>query len=112
MGATVKLVWPCKKTPYSGFLRNNLFQLTYILIRLNSAKNSLEEKNGKLQRASEEIKTLEGIVPICSFCKKVRDDKGYWEQVEVYVSKHSHADFSHSICPDCLKEHYPEYIGK
>ncbi len=71
-----------------------LFLLTYILIRLNSAKNR------KLQRALEEIKTLEGILPIWSYCKKIRDDKGYWEQVEVYVSRHSHADFSHSICPD------------
>ena len=65
-----------------------LFLLTYILIRLNSAKNR------KLQRALEEIKTLEGIVPICSYCKKIRDDKGYWEQVEVYVSRHSHATYA------------------
>ncbi|MBA3029654.1 MAG: hypothetical protein FP816_12735, partial [Desulfobacteraceae bacterium] len=49
------------------------------------------------------------ILPICSFCKKIRDDKGYWEQVEVYVGDHSHADFSHSICPDCMRINYPEY---
>lgn len=54
------------------------------------------------------IETLRGIVPICSFCKKVRDDKGYWEQVEVYVKRHSEADFSHSVCPECMKEQYPE----
>jgi len=63
----------------------------------------------KLQKAFEEIKTLRGIVPICANCKKIRDDKGYWEQVENYVSKHSEAIFSHSICPDCMKSLYPEY---
>ena len=61
-----------------------------------------------LQRALDEVKTLRGILPICSFCKKVRDDKGYWEQVDVYIHKHSQADISHSICPDCEKKHYPE----
>jgi len=59
-----------------------------------------------LQQALEEVETLRGILPICSFCKKVRDDKGYWEQVDVYIYKHSQADISHSICPDCVKKHY------
>ena len=54
------------------------------------------------------IETLRGIVPICSFCKQIRDDKGYWNRVEAYVSKHTEAQFSHSICPDCVREHYPE----
>jgi hypothetical protein len=58
----------------------------------------------------EEIKTLQGIIPICAQCKKIRDDKGYWEQVELYVSKHTKAQFSHGICPACAKELYPEYI--
>ena len=48
-----------------------------------------------------EIKTLRGILPICSSCKKIRDDKGYWQQVEVYVRDHTHADFSHGYCPEC-----------
>lgn len=61
-----------------------------------------------LRRALEEIKTLRGILPICSFCKKIRDDQGYWEQVDVYIHKHAEAEFSHSICPDCLEKHYPE----
>jgi hypothetical protein len=61
-----------------------------------------------LVNAKEEIKTLRGILPLCSFCKKIRDDKGYWEQVDVYIHKHSQADISHSICPDCTKEHYPD----
>jgi CHASE1-domain containing sensor protein len=61
-----------------------------------------------LQRALEEVENLRGILPICSYCKKVRDDKGYWEQVDVYISKHSQADISHGICPECAKKHYPE----
>jgi DNA repair exonuclease SbcCD ATPase subunit len=62
----------------------------------------------ELQDALAEIKTLRGILPLCSFCKKIRDDKGYWEQVDVYIHKYSGADISHGICPDCIKEHYPE----
>jgi hypothetical protein len=62
----------------------------------------------ELKKALYEIKTLRGILPFCSFCKKIRDDKGYWEQVDVYIHKHSQADISHSICPDCAKKHYPD----
>lgn len=75
-------------------------------------RKRVEEEREKLikelQAALNEIKTLRGILPLCSFCKKVRDDKGYWEQVDVYIHKHSQADISHSICPDCAKEHYPD----
>lgn len=63
----------------------------------------------QLQSAIEHIKTLKGIVPICASCKKVRDDKGYWQQVEAYLSRHTDVRFSHGICPDCLKTHYPEF---
>ena len=54
------------------------------------------------------IETLRGIVPICSYCKQIRDDKGYWNRVEAYVAKHTEARFSHSICPACMEQHYPE----
>ena len=54
------------------------------------------------------IETLRGIVPICSYCKQIRDDKGYWNQVEAYVAKHTEARFSHSICPSCMEKHYPK----
>jgi hypothetical protein len=67
----------------------------------------VETRTLELKKAHTEINTLTGILPICSFCKKIRDDKGYWEQVEVYINKHSEADFSHSICPKCMKENYP-----
>ena len=62
----------------------------------------------RLKRAFEEIKTLRGIIPICSNCKNVRNDRGYWERVEAYVGKHSEAVFSHSICPKCTKILYPD----
>ena len=54
-----------------------------------------------------QIKTLRGLLPICSSCKKIRDDQGYWEQIETYVRDHSEADFTHSICPECIKKLYP-----
>ena len=68
----------------------------------------LQEKNISLEKAIAEIKTLKGIVPICMHCKQIRDDEGFWKQVEQYVTERSEARFSHSICPDCLKIQNPE----
>lgn len=73
-----------------------------------SYEDELKLKNKELQIALSEIKELRGILPICSFCKKIRNDKGCWEQIEVYIHNHTDADFSHSICPDCLKKNYPD----
>lgn len=61
----------------------------------------------KLEAALAEVKVLRGIIPICAYCKKIRNDRGYYEAVEAYVERHSEAEFSHTYCPDCLKEHYP-----
>ncbi len=61
----------------------------------------------QLTNALEQVKTLSGLLPICSFCKKIRNDQGYWEAVEVYVREHSNARFTHSLCPECLKREYP-----
>ena len=61
-----------------------------------------------LQKALNQIKTLSGLLPICASCKKIRDDKGYWNQIEGYISKHSDAEFTHGICPACAKALYPE----
>jgi PAS domain S-box-containing protein len=68
-----------------------------------------EDLIGNLQTALKEIKTLKGIIPICSHCKKVRDDQGFWNQVEAYISTNTDAEFSHGVCPGCVKEHYPEH---
>ena len=62
----------------------------------------------ELQQALSEIKTLSGLLPICSSCKKIRDDSGYWNQIEVYIRDNSDAEFSHGICPQCMKELYPD----
>lgn len=62
-----------------------------------------------LQKALAEVKTLSGLLPICSYCKKVRDDRGYWQQIESYITEHSELFFTHGLCPDCLAHHYPEY---
>jgi hypothetical protein len=58
----------------------------------------------ELQNALANIKELKGIIPICSYCRKVRDDEGYWHMVEAYVSAHTEAAFSHGICPNCLEQ--------
>jgi CheY-like chemotaxis protein len=63
----------------------------------------------KLQVAVENIKTLSGLLPICCNCKKIRDDKGYWNQIESYLQEHSEAKFSHSICQECAKKYYPDF---
>jgi hypothetical protein len=54
------------------------------------------------------IKTLSGLLPICASCKKIRDDKGYWNQIETYIKNHSDATFTHGICPDCMEKLYPD----
>ncbi len=79
--------------------------------RMVEMQDELAGKIGELQRALAEIKTLRGIVPICASCKKIRDDHGYWSQVEVYVRDHTEAEFSHSVCPECMKKLYPEFAG-
>ena len=63
-----------------------------------------------MQDALASVKSLSGLLPICASCKKIRDDKGYWSQVESYIQKHSDATFAHGLCPDCLKQLYPELV--
>ncbi|MBN1308506.1 MAG: hypothetical protein JXA18_11345 [Chitinispirillaceae bacterium] len=63
----------------------------------------------ELKRALEEVETLRGLLPICASCKKIRDDKGYWNHIEVYFSSHARVDFTHTLCPDCIRHLYPEY---
>ena len=76
--------------------------------RMVELQATLAAKLEELRLALNQIKTLRGIVPICASCKKIRDDRGYWSQVEVYVQHHTEAQFSHGICPDCVQKLYPE----
>jgi PleD family two-component response regulator len=80
--------------------------------RLADQVHELSELNQRLQEALDQVKTLTGLLPICANCKKVKDDQGYWHQVEVYVQEHSDAEFSHGFCPDCLHELYPEFYPR
>lgn len=66
----------------------------------------------ELREAIEKIRTLKGLIPICASCKKIRDDQGYWNQVEVYISEHSEAEFSHGICPDCAEKIYGRFLKR
>ena len=68
----------------------------------------LQRKNRELEYANSTIKTLRGILPICSFCKGIRDDEGYWKKIEEFMSEETEAQFSHSICPKCMEKNYPE----
>jgi hypothetical protein len=61
-----------------------------------------------LQEALDRIKTLSGLIPICAGCKKIRDDKGYWNQIEEYLEEHSDAVFSHGLCPECFQQFFPD----
>ncbi|MGE5174320.1 MAG: response regulator [Betaproteobacteria bacterium] len=66
----------------------------------------------QLEHSLREIKTLRGFLPICASCKKIRDDKGYWTQIESYISQHSEAEFSHGICPECFDKLYGQTLGR
>ena len=88
--------------------------LTYV--RDISKRKSIEEQReqliGELQEALNKVNTLSGLLPICASCKKIRDDKGYWSQIETYVQEHSEAEFTHGICPECAKKLYPHLGNK
>lgn len=78
------------------------------IVRIIWAERERDFLIEKLEKALFTINTLSGILPICASCKKIRDDQGYWEEVELYVVKHSTAEFTHGICPDCIEVFYPE----
>ena len=71
--------------------------------------DKIREKTESLAKAMDEIKTLRGIIPICMHCKEIRDDDGYWVQLEKYITEHSDAQFSHGICEKCIEKYYPDF---
>ena len=79
--------------------------------RVEERTADLQRSNEQLEKAVAEVKTLSGFIPICASCKKVRDDSGYWNQIEVYIRDRSDAEFSHGICRDCAEKLYPERKG-
>jgi AmiR/NasT family two-component response regulator len=74
------------------------------LLSLRRANDLLQTRTRELEEALAKIKTLRGLIPICASCKKIRNDTGYWQQLEEYITEHSEADFTHGLCPECLKE--------
>ena len=111
--ATGKRV-PILKTVGSVILngREHLLESFLDITERKEAEEEREKLIEELQDALAEVKTLSGLLPICSSCKKIRDDKGYWNQIEAYIRDHSEAEFSHSICPECAKKLYPELYEK
>ncbi len=77
-------------------------------LELKLQRDVLIQTNEALLEALAKIKTLSGLLPICASCKKIRDDQGYWTQLEYYISEHSEAEFTHGCCPECMKKLYPE----
>ena len=111
-------------------IKNHIYKLENIVSvrtqRLQKANQELHEEvehrkaiekelireKFELEHAIEKIEVLSGLLPICAQCKKIRDDQGYWSQIELYISKYSQAEFTHSICPECAEKLYPEYYEK
>ena len=88
-------------------------------LRVLNLEQSLHEKIkeeeilvGELKAALDQVQKLSGMLPICATCKKIRDDKGYWNKIETYICEHSEAKFTHGMCPDCAKEYRSEYFDK
>jgi hypothetical protein len=125
-----RAVWICTLPDFTLFLESPIqhgffiavlvleIVITLSFIMLNSerlekelldAYKDLRAKMKQLEKATSEVKTLSGLLPICASCKKICDDKGRWHQIEEYIHDRSEADFSHGICPECAKKLYPEY---
>ena len=119
MGKTVELVaisktgteFPIELSLGSWKAEDNVFYTA--IIRDISERKRIEAERDQvildLQEALKNVKTLSGLLPICASCKKIRDDQGYWNQIESYLHKHSDAEFSHGICPECAKALYPDF---
>jgi methyl-accepting chemotaxis protein len=83
-------------------------ELAFLADSINKMLDHLVQAQQELQESINHIKTLRGIVPICAHCKNIKDNKGYWKQVEAYIEEHTEAEFSHSLCEKCMRELYPE----
>jgi hypothetical protein len=83
-----------------------IYQMNQLIEGKKVAELEREKVINDLKVALDEVKTLQGFIPICATCKKIRDDTGYWNQIEQYIQMHSHATFSHGICPECLEKKY------
>jgi len=94
------------------FDQDELYARLKVGKRIMELQEKLAKRIGELEESLSKVKQLQGLLPICSYCKKIRNDKNYWEQVEGYFSKHSEAQFSHGICPECYEKHFQEEMDK
>jgi hypothetical protein len=107
-----------EKRPVLAILK----EVSRVRAELSTAQQEIERRKqverenqcliDELQGALSEVKTLRGFLPICASCKKIRDDQGYWQQIEKYISDHSEAVFSHGACPECFARLYPEFVRR
>jgi phosphoserine phosphatase RsbU/P len=94
------------------FDMNELLARIHAGVRVVGLQNALSARVQELEEALARVKYLQGLLPICSYCKKIRNDKNYWQQVDTYISEHSEARFSHGVCPDCLELLLKQESGK
>jgi hypothetical protein len=98
-----------EKKPTYEQLRQKLKKLETQAVEMRQEKNEREQLVGGLLQALAQAETLRGIHAICSSCKKIRDDNGTWHEIEPYIKSRSQAEFTHTVCPDCMNRLYPEY---
>lgn len=89
-----------------------LGKMTELTNELAGMTRTLQKQKRELEQAQSHIKVLQGLLPICSACKKIRDDEGYWQILETYIKDRCDVQFTHGMCPDCIKEHYPDIYEK
>ena len=84
----------------------------HVGVRVVQLQRALVERFQELENALKRVKQLQGLLPICSYCKKIRNDRNYWEQVDAYIASHSEAQFSHGVCPDCYEIHLKPQLAR
>jgi len=101
--------------PFGYVLKPFELRDLHVAIEMARHQHAMDQERerlvAELQEAVAQVKTLRGLIPICMNCKKIRDDEGYWHQLEVYIRDHSEAEFSHGMCSECARKLYPDYFG-
>ena len=110
-GAMDYITKPLKKVELLARVSSAL-KLKGEMDRRKAQEDALRKTNAELSQALQEVKVLRGFIPICMSCKKIRDDTGFWQQLESYIQKHSEALFSHGVCPDCYQKLSEQYFGE